>query len=143
MIEPRQALIVHLRADTNVTKTLKKGANSIYQRRVPAGAAKPLVVIWPTISRVPNRILDGVSYQKTRLQVTAIADTQPEVEKAVNAVIKAIDGFTGLMAEKLNVILATVDNDRQVDQDGADEIHHHVDVMITYTKQEEEVVEDG
>ncbi len=131
-VEPRQALYAHLRADPAVQAALKNGKDSVYQRRVPAGAQKPLIVIYPTISRVPNRILNGVSHRRTRLQVTVMADTQPEAEKAANAVISAVEGFTGMMAGALNVILATVDNDRQVDQDGVDEIHHHVDITITY-----------
>lgn len=64
-----------------------------------------------------------------------MAGTQPEAEKAANAVISAVEGFSGLMAGALNVILATVDNDRQTDQDGVDEIHHHIDVMIIYKEE--------
>jgi len=131
-VEPRQALFAHLRADPGVQATVKNGRDSIYQRRVPDGAQKPLIVIWPMISKLPNRILDGVSHRRARLQVTAMAETQPEAEAAANAVIAAVDGFAGLMAGALNIILATVDNDRQVDQDGVNEIHHHVDVMIMY-----------
>ena len=128
-VEPRQALYAHLRADDGVRGAV---GTRIYQRRVPAEAQKPLIVIYPTISRVPNRILDGVSHRRCRLQVTAMAENQPDAEKAAAAIIAAVDGFTGPMAEKLDVILATVDNDRQIDQDGVDEIHHHVDVMIVY-----------
>ena len=127
--EPRQALYAYLLANEGV-----KGAvdSRIYQRRVPTGAQKPLIVIYPTISRVPNRMLEGVSHRRTRLQVTVMANTQPDAEKAANAVISAVEGFTGTMADELDVILATVDNDRQTDQEGVDEIHHHVDVMIMY-----------
>ena len=128
-VEPRQALYAHIRADPGVQAAV---GNRVYQRRVPEGAQKPLIVIYPTISRVPTRDIGGVAYRQARLQVTAMADTQPETEKAAKAVIEATEGFTGLMAGALNVILVTVDNDRQVDQDGVDEIHHHVDVMITY-----------
>ena len=127
--EPRQALYAHLLADEGVKDAVD---SRIYQRRVPAEAQKPLIVIHPTISRVPNRILDGVSHHRCRLQITAMANNQPDAEKAAQAVIAAVEGFTGTMAEKLDVILATVDNERQIDQDGIDEIHHHVDVMITY-----------
>lgn len=131
-VEPRQALLAHLRADPAVQEAV---GTRVYQRRVPEGAQKPLIVIYPTISRVPNRILDGVSHRRTRLQVTVMAGTQPEAEKAANAVISAVEGFSGLMAGALNVILATVDNDRQTDQDGVDEIHHHIDVMIIYKEE--------
>ena len=131
-VEPRQALLAHLRADPAVQEAV---GTRVYQRRVPEGAEKPLIVIYPTISRVPNRILSGVAYHQARLQVTVMAGTQPEAEKAANAVISAVEGFSGLMAGALNVILATVDNDRQTDQDGVDEIHHHIDVMIIYKEE--------
>lgn len=131
-VEPRQALLAHLRADPAVQEAV---GTRVYQRRVPEGAEKPLIVIYPTISRVPTRDIGGVAYRQARLQVTAMADTQPEAEKAVNAVIKSVDEFTGLMAGALNVILATVDNDRQTDQDGVNEIHHHIDVMIIYKEE--------
>lgn len=131
-VEPRQALLAHLRADPAVQEAV---GTRVYQRRVPDGAQKPLIIIYPTISRVPNRILAGVAYHQARLQVTCMADTQPEAEKAVNAVIKSVDGFTGMMAGALPVILAKVDNDRQTDQDGVDEIHHHVDMMIMYKEE--------
>jgi len=128
-VEPRQALYAHIRADPGVQAAV---GNRVYQRRVPEGAEKPLIVIYPTISRVPTRDIGGVAYRQARLQVTAMADTQPETEKAANAVVESVDEFTGLMAGALNVILATVDNDRQTDQDGVNEIHHHIDVMIIY-----------
>lgn len=128
-VEPRQALFAHLKADAGVQEAV---GNGIYQRRVPAGAEKPLIVIYPPISRVPTRDLSSVAYRSARIQVTVMADTQPEVEKAALAVVSAVEGFTGLMAGALNVVLATVDNDRQIDQDGVDEIHHHIDVMIMY-----------
>ncbi|MCK9326635.1 MAG: DUF3168 domain-containing protein [Bacteroidales bacterium] len=128
-VEPRQALYAHIRADPGVQEAV---GDKVYQRRVPDGAQKPLIVIYPTVSRVPDRILSGVAYYRARLQVTAMADTQPEAEATAKAVISSVEGFTGKMAGALDVILATVDNDRQTDQDGVDEIHHHVDVMITY-----------
>lgn len=131
-IEPRQALYVYLQSIPAIIESLKNGKDSIYQRRFPAGAQKPLIVIYPTISQLPNRLLDGVSHHRTRIQVTVVADTQTDAEQAANAVIKAVEGFTGLMAEKLQVILATVDNGRQVDQEGVDEIHHNIDVMLRY-----------
>jgi hypothetical protein len=131
-VEPRQALYSHLKSNPAVQAAV---GDRVYQRRVPEGAQKPLIVIYPTISRVSNRILDGVSHRRTRLQVTVMAGTQPEAEKAANAVISAVEGFSGLMAGALNVILATVDNDRQTDQDGVDEIHHHIDVMIIYKEE--------
>lgn len=128
-VEPRQALYAHLRADPGVQAAV---GERVYQRRVPDGAEKPLIVIYPPISRVPTRDLGSVAYQRARLQVTAMADTQPQAEAAAKAVISAVEGFSGLMAGVLPVILATVDNDRQTDQDGVDEIHHHVDITITY-----------
>lgn len=104
----------------------------IYQGRVPAGATKPLIVIQPPISRVPQRDLGGVAYKRTRIQVTAMTDTQKQAEATAKAVIDAVEGFTGMMGGGLDVILASVDNDRQIAQDGIDEIYHHVDVMIVY-----------
>jgi len=61
-----------------------------------------------------------------------MAETQKDAEKAANAVIAAVEGFTGTMGNGLDVILASVDNDRQIAQDGIDEIYHHVDITITY-----------
>ena len=129
MTEPRRALYAHLLADSGVQTAV---GDRIYQGRVPAGATKPLILIQPPISRVPQRDLGGVAYKRTRIQVTAMAETQKDAEKAANAVIAAVEGFTGTMGGGLDVILTTVDNDRQVAQDGIDEIYHHVDVMMVY-----------
>ncbi len=128
MIEPRQALYAHLRADSAVMATVK----DIYQRRVPAGATKPLILIQPTISDVPKRDLSGVAYRQARLQVTVMADTQAAAEKAAKAAMAAVEGYTGTMAGELSVILAAVDNARQIEQAEIEEIHHHVDLMIKY-----------
>lgn len=131
-VEPRQALYAHLCADDGVTSTLKHGENSVFQRRVPADAEKPLIVIWPQQSRVPARDLDGAAYWRTRLQVTAMAATQPKAEGAARAVIASVEGFVGLMAKSLQVLLVEVIDDTQIDQDGIDEIHHHVILRITH-----------
>ena len=129
MTEPRRALYAHLAADNEVKAIV---GDRIYQGRVPAGATKPLILIQPPISRVPQRDLGGVAYKRTRIQVTAMADTQKQAEATATAVIDAVEGFTGTMGGGLDVILASVDNDRQIAQDGIDEIYHHVDVMIVY-----------
>jgi len=128
MIEPRQALYAHLLADSGVMEVVK----AIYQGRAPAGAEKPLLLIQPLISRVPRRDLGGVAYKQARIQVTAMAKTQKEVEKAIKAVIDAVEGYVGTMAGDLQVILVEIDNDRQIAQDAIEEIHHHVDVMVIY-----------
>ena len=132
MTEPRRALHAHLAADTGVTSKIN---DRIYQGRGPAGEEKPLILIQPPISRIPRRILDGVAYRSTRLQVTVMADTQKDAEDTAAAVISAIDGITGSMGSEglsMDVVLVEVDNDRQVAYEEIDEIHHHVDVMITY-----------
>ena len=129
MTEPRRALYAHLAADNGVKAI---AGDRIYQGRVPAGATKPLILIQPPISRVPQRDLGGVAYNRTRIQVTAMADTQKQAEATAKAVIDAVEGFTGMMGGGLDVILASVDNDRQIAQDGIDEIYHHVDVMMAY-----------
>ena len=129
MTEPRRALYAHLLADSGVQTAV---GDRIYQGRVPAGATKPLILIQPPISRVPQRDLGGVAYKTTRIQVTAMAKTQKDAETVADAVIAAVEGFTGTMGGGLDVILASVDNDRQIAQDGIDEIYHHVDVMIVY-----------
>jgi hypothetical protein len=129
MTEPRRALYAHLAADNEVKAIV---GDRIYQGRVPAGATKPLILIQPPISRIPQRDLGGVAYKRTRIQVTAMADTQKQAEATAKAVIDAVEGFSGMMAEQLQVLLASVDNDRQIAQDGIDEIYHHVDVMIVY-----------
>lgn len=131
LIEPRRALFAYLRNDNAVTATLGAGKNGLYQARVSPSAKKPLILIQPPISRVPNRILSGVAYRQQRLQVTVIADTQPQAEAAAQAVVAAVEGFMGMMAG-LDVMLATVDNERQVFFDEVDEVYHHVDVMILY-----------
>lgn len=128
-VEPRQALYAHLRADPGVQAAV---GDRVYQRRVPTGATKPLILIQPPISRVPQRDLGGVAYKRTRIQVTAMADTQKRAEATAKAVIDAVEGFSGMMAGQLQVLLASVDNDRQIAYDDIDEIHHHVDMMITY-----------
>src|SRR5690606_9910381 len=115
--EPRRALYAYLCAHPDVQSAV--GAN-IYQRRVPAGAQKPLLVIFPPISRVPVRDLSGVTYWEARLQVTAMAATQPEAEAAAKAVMTAVEGFRGVMAGAIYVIDARVDSDQQIDQDGVD-----------------------
>lgn len=127
--EPREALYAYLRTHPDVQSAV--GAN-IYQRRVPAGATKPLLVIFPPTSRVPVRDLSGVTYWEARLQVTAMAATQPEAEAAAKAVMQAVEGFQGVMAGAVYVIDARVDSDQQIDQDDVDEIHHHVDVIVRY-----------
>jgi hypothetical protein len=129
MTEPRRALYAHLLADSGVQTAV---GDRIYQGRVPAGATKPLILIQPPISRIPQRDLGGVAYKRTRIQVTAMAETQKDAEKAADAVIAAVEGFTGTMGGGLDVILASVDNDRQIAQDGIDEIYHHIDVMMLY-----------
>lgn len=129
MTEPRRALYAHLLADSGVQTAV---GDRIYQGRVPAGATKPLILIQPPISRVPQRDLGGVAYKRTRIQVTAMADTQKQAEATAKAVIDAVEGFAGTMGGGLDVILASVDNDRQIAQDGIDEIQHHVDVLIKY-----------
>lgn len=132
MTEPRRALYAHLLADSGVQTAV---GDRIYQGRVPAGATKPLILIQPPISRIPRRDLGGVAYKQTRLQVTVMADTQKQAEAAAKAVIDAVEGFSGNMGtEKMfvKVILATVDNDRQIAQDEINEIYHHIDVMMLY-----------
>lgn len=136
-IEPRQALYAHLLADARVNAAV---STRVYQRRVPLGAVKPLILIYPPIITAPTHDLDGVAWLTARLQVTAFAcddpDTgeaaQPQAERAARAVIAAVNGFSGLMAGKLRVIQATVDSDHQADQEETDEIRHHVDVVIKY-----------
>lgn len=129
MTEPRRALYAHLAADNEVKAIV---GDRIYQGRVPAGATKPLILIQPPISRIPQRDLGGVAYKRTRIQVTAMADTQKQAEATAKAVIDAVEGFSGMMAGQLQVLLASVDNDRQIAYDDINEIHHHVDMMITY-----------
>lgn len=137
-VEPRQALLVHLRADPGVQREV---GGRVYSRRVPTGATKPLLLIYPPISDVPVRDLDGVAYRRTRLQVTAFAtdikegeSAQPQAERAIRAVVDAVEGFSGQMAGALHVILATAEAEEQVDQEGVDEIRHHVDVVIKYKR---------
>ena len=127
--EPREALYAYLRAHPDVQSAV--GAN-VYQRRVPPGATKPLLVIFPPISRVPVRDLAGVAYWEARLQVTAMAGTQPEAEAAAKAVMAAAEGFRGVMAGAIYVVDTRVDSDNQIDQEDIGEVHHHVDVLIRY-----------
>lgn len=126
--EPRQALYAYLLADNGVKAVV---GDRIDQGRRDAKTTKPMLLIQPPISRVSERYLGGVAYKRTRIQVTAIADTQAQAERAANAVISAVEGFVGSMSG-VTIIEATVDNDRQLAQDGIDETHHHVDVMVVY-----------
>src|SRR5690606_41859698 len=82
--EPREALYAHLRADPGVQATV---GDRVYQRRVPSGAVKPLIGIFPPVSRIPRRDLGGVTYWEQRLQVTAMGRTQLEAEAAAKAEI--------------------------------------------------------
>ena len=127
--EPREALYAHLKADPGVQAAV---GDRVYQRRVPSGAVKPLIVIFPPASRTAERDLGGVAYWEARLQVTAMAGTQPEAEAAAKAVMQAVEGFRGVMAGAIYVVDARVDSDNQIDQDDVDEIHHHVDVIVRY-----------
>lgn len=134
-VEPRQALYAHLVADPGVIAAV---GDRVYQRRVPGDAQKPLVIVWPLVSRVPTRDLSGVAYHTARLQVTAMGSgklAQPDAEKAARAVRAAVEGFSGLMAGALRVIEVEVVDDTQVDQDGIDEIHHHVILRIMYKEE--------
>ncbi len=128
-VTARKALYAHLLADAGVRAAV---GDRVHQRRVPQDAARPLLIVWPPISDVPQRDLDGIAYRETRLQVTAMAMTQPEAEKAARAAMAAVEGFIGTMAGTLDVIEAWVDSDHQEDQDDTNEIHHHVDVMMMY-----------
>ena len=132
LIEPRIALYDHLKSNSNVTAALAKCRHGLclYQGRVSSGAKKPLAVVQPPISRVPTRILSGVAYKQQRLQVTVVADTQPEAEVTAQAIIAAVEGFTGTMAG-----LDDAGDGRQRSPglfDEVDEVYHHVDVMILY-----------
>lgn len=127
-VEPRQALWAHLWADSTVRDVI---GDRLYQRRVPEGAVNPLLVIWPPISRVPEWDLAGVTHWRTRLQVTAIADTQPDAEAAVRAVTNAVNGYKGDLPGLPGVEI-TVDNDRAMEEDELDEVFHHVDLIMTY-----------
>src|SRR5690606_6179230 len=102
----------------------------VYQLRVPAGAVKPLLVIYPLISRTPEYKLGGVAYWVARVQVTAMGMTQLQAEAAAKAVMAAVEGFRGVMAGAIYVIDARVDNDNQIYQEDVGEIHHHVDILI-------------
>ena len=128
-LEPRQALYQYLAADAAVKSAV---GNRLFQRAAPANTEKPYLVIWPPISRVRVRDLNGVAYKQARLQVTAVADSQTSAETAANAVIAAVEGFKGTMAGSFNVIQTIVDNDNQIDYPDVNEVHHHVDVLVLY-----------
>lgn len=130
-VTPRQALYAHLRADSGVQAAV---GDRVYQRRVPPDAVKPLIVIWPPASDTAVRDLAGVTWWEQRIQITAMADTQPEVEAAAEAVVDAVEGFKGLMAGVLHVIEARVDAENEVDQEDVDEVHHHIDVLVRYER---------
>lgn len=129
MIEPREALFAHLAENPGVQAVV---GDRVFSPRVSLGTKKPLLLIQPPISRVPSRDLDGVNFKRARIQVTAMGETQKQAEGAAKAVMTAVEGFSGMMAGELYVLLATVDNDRQIDYEDIGEVHHHVDIMITY-----------
>lgn len=139
--EPREALYKHLRDDPNVAAVVGQRIHMarVSQAAPPAMRQKPLVVIYPPISRTRVRDLAGVAFWEQRLQITAMGSTQLEAEAAARAVMNAIDDFRGVMAGAIHVIDAQVDSDNQIDQEDVDEIHHHVDVLVRY----KEVGQDG
>lgn len=126
--EPRHAVYDLLRHDPGVQAAV---GTRIYQRQIPPGAKKPLIIVHPLVSRVPEKVLGGTAYRQVRLQITAVADKQPEAEKAISAVIDALDDFTGKMGS-LDVIQASIAGERQMDYPDIGEIYHHADVILLY-----------
>lgn len=128
MVEPREALFALLYNDDAV----RNSVTDIVHGRRPTDAQLPVLVIWPTISNVPERDLNGPAFWRARLQVTVVAHEQEQAEIAKDAVINCVDGFSGDMYG-LPVIEAWLISDEQVMQDD-EVIFHHIDFYIRYKK---------
>ena len=127
-VTPRKVVWKHLRDDPAVSALV--GDRVYYQMR-PDGAAYPCIVI-NTISDVPQRDLNGRSWTETRLQITAMATTEPSAEAVAKTIQDSLDGFFGVMAGALHVMSCLVVNTVPMFQDESGQTHYHVDVVITH-----------
>lgn len=125
-VTPRKALYARLLADPNVTALV---GDRIYHQTPDQDAIYPLLVL-NTISNVDVRDLAGVAYTQTRIQVTAIAETLPEAESVAAAVRRSLNGFSGLMAGALPVMLCRVDNYEPMYEDELRQTHYYIDVIL-------------
>lgn len=126
-VEVRQALGVHFRNQPTITAIV---ADRIYQPSAPAGSQRPFLVIHPMISRVPDRMVDGTSMVRTRVQVTAVSEFQVPAEQLARAVIESTDGFRGRLGGHLDVLSVVMALDRQVKLTDPDEIKQDIDFII-------------
>lgn len=127
-VVPRQAVYRHLLDDPAVATLVQ---DRIYYRVRPDGAGYPCIVI-TTVIDVPRRDLQGVAWTETRLQLTAMAETEPGAEMVARAVQQALDGFKGLMAGALPVISCRVDGAQPDYQEETGQTHYHVDVLVSH-----------
>ncbi len=127
-VTPRQAVYAHLRADTNVSVLV---GFRIYHQTPPLDAVYPLITL-NTISNIDRRDLSAVFACDTRIQVTVMASTLKEAEDIAMAVRRSLEGFSGMMADALQVIGCRVENYMPIYQDEVGQTHYHVDVVLTH-----------
>ena len=126
-VTARRAVWKRLTEDPGVTALV---GNRIYYQVRPDGATYPCIVL-NVISVVPRRDLDGVAWTETRIQVTAMAQTEPVAEAVATAVRQALEGLQGAVAG-LPVISARVEQGVVIYQEDTGQTHHHVDVVVMH-----------
>ena len=126
-VTARRAVWRRLTEDPGVTALV---GNRIYYQVRPDGAPYPCIVL-NVISVVPRRDLDGVAWTETRIQVTAMAQTESVAEAVATAVRRALEGLQGSVAG-LDVIEARVEAGVVIYQEDTGQTHHHVDVVVMH-----------
>src|SRR5690606_37792553 len=126
-VTARRAVWKRLAEDPGVTALV---GDRIYYQVRPDGAAYPCIVL-NVISATPRRDLNGVAWTETRIQVTAMAQTEPVAEAVATAVRQALEGLQGAVAG-LPVISALVEQGVVIFQEESGQTHHHVDVVVMH-----------
>lgn len=126
-VTARRAIWKRLAEDLGVTAQV---GDRIYYQVRPDGATYPCIVL-NVVSVVPRRDLDGVAWTETRIQVTAMAQTEPVAEAVAIAVRRALEGLQGSVAG-LDVIEARVEEGVVIYQEDTGQTHHHVDVVVMH-----------
>jgi len=126
-VTARRAIWKRLTEDPGVTALV---GDRIYYQVRPDGAFYPCIVL-NVVSVVPRRDLDGVAWIETRIQVTAMAQTEAVAEDVTTAVRQVLEGLQGPVAG-LDVIEARVEQGVVIYQEDTGQTHHHVDVVIIH-----------
>ncbi len=126
-VTARRAVWKRLTEDPGVTAL---AGDRIYYQVRPDGATYPCIVL-NVISVVPRRDLDGVAWTETRIQVTAMAQTESVAEAVATAVRQALEGLQGSVVG-LDVIATRVETGVVIYQEDTGQTHHHVDVVVMH-----------